>query len=181
MLVRARLNQRFRFDRSSMAIETARRDEGARGRFFRRAARQAAANFPIPSISPGTPPATKSSTMEVEETSPQRTSGVKGGIAAEMAGEAASIAAANLPGQPSFRRTGISASPSAEASAAAGPEAPPNIAEPRIETCPSPPLKPPTGGRAMFTRQPPDRTDIIRPPARMKNGIASIGKLRVGV
>ena len=68
----------------------------------------------------------------------------------------------------------------AEASATAEPETPPNITEPMIDTCPSPPLKLPTSRRAILTRYSPNRPCIIRLPARMKNGTASIGKLCVG-
>tara|TARA_R110000751_G_scaffold30443_11_gene77940 strand:+ start:1803 stop:2069 length:267 start_codon:yes stop_codon:yes gene_type:complete len=49
------------------------------------------------------------------------------------------------------------------------------------ETCPSPLLKWPTMKRAVLPRQIPSLLDSIRAPARRKNGIASIGKLCVGV
>ena len=50
-----------------------------------------------------------------------------------------------------------------------------------METCPNPPFRWPTIKRAVFTRKTPNLPDIIRLPARMKKGMASIGKLCVGV
>ena len=75
----------------------------------------------------------------------------------------------------------MSALPSADASATAEPDTPPKNSEPSTLTCESPPFIQPTSMRVKFIRYSPNRPDIIRSPARMKNGMASIGNCEVGL
>ena len=64
--------------------------------------------------------------------------------------------------------------PTAEASATAEPETPPNKVQATIFTCPSPPRICPTSAAAKATRWSAILPRIIRSPAKMKNGMASM-------